>query len=196
MDPIYVAAHIILRLQGIVGREVDPDDFAVVSIGQIHAGNSNNSIPDTATLTLNCRFYNTEVRDSVYAAIERVVKGECMASGCPREPDISYWAHGELTVNDPTVFTHVRETFNAVFGDDSIDAQRWTASEDFSEIPRHFGVPYLFWIAGITPDDQWAQRHDTPVPANHMPTFLPDLSTITSTTKAAAAAPLSFLFKG
>ncbi|MDU6479714.1 MAG: amidohydrolase, partial [Corynebacterium kroppenstedtii] len=84
---------------------------------------------------------------------------------------------------------------DAVFGDSSIDAERWTASEDFSEIPRHFDVPYLFWTAGITPDEQWEKRDETPVPANHMATFLPDLSTISSTTKAAAAAPLSFLFK-
>ena len=195
VDPIYVAAHVILRLQGIVGREVDPGEFAVVSVGQIHAGNTNNSIPDTATLTLNCRFYNTGVRDHVYRAIERVIRAECEASGCPAEPDIEYWAHGELTDNDPAVFSHVRETFDAVFGDSSIDAERWTASEDFSEIPRHFDVPYLFWTAGITPDEQWEKRDETPVPANHMATFLPDLSTISSTTKAAAAAPLSFLFK-
>jgi amidohydrolase len=195
VDPIYVAAHVILRLQGIVGREVDPGEFAVVSVGQIHAGNTNNSIPDTATLTLNCRFYNTDVRDHVYRAIERVIRAECEASGCPAEPDIEYWAHGELTDNDPAVFSHVRETFDAVFGDSSIDAERWTASEDFSEIPRHFDVPYLFWTAGITPDEQWEKRDETPVPANHMATFLPDLSTISSTTKAAAAAPLSFLFK-
>lgn len=194
IDPTYTAAHIVLRLQGIVGREVPPSEFAVVSVGTLRSGNTNNSIPTTAQLILNCRFYNTDIRDKVYAAIERVVRAECQASGCPQEPEFEYWAHGEPTDSDTDVFSIVRPAFDAVFGEDSIDATPWTASEDFSEIPRHFGVPYLFWLSGITPVDQWESRETTPVPVNHMGTFLPDLGTISATTRAAAAAPLAFLF--
>lgn len=195
IDPVYTAAHIVLRLQGIVGREVAPSDFAVVSVGTLKAGNTNNSIPTHAELILNCRFYNTDVRDAVYDAIERVVRAEVLASGVEDEPTFRYWAHGELTDNDDAVFSTVRPVFDSVFGEDSITAERWFASEDFSEVPRYFGVPYLFWTVGITPPQAWENRKSCPVPSNHMGTFLPDLSTIITTTHAAVAGPLAYLVK-
>ena len=97
IDPTYVAAMIVVRLQGIVGREVSPEDFAVISVGTLQSGNSNNTIPHEARLVLNCRFYNDKVKKKVYRAIERVVRGECMASGIEEEPHLEYFAHGELT---------------------------------------------------------------------------------------------------
>lgn len=194
IDPGYLAAMIVVRLQGIVGREVPASEFAVISVGSIIAGHTNNTIPDTAQLILNCRFYDTDVRDQTYAAIERVVQGECQASGCPRPADILYSAHGELTDNDPDVFSRVRPQFNEVFGDLSQDSIRWTASEDFSEIPRHFGVPYLFWTVGLTDPELWEAAQDSSaIPANHQPTFAPAPGTLETCTRAAATAVLSYL---
>ena len=95
----------------------------------------------------------------------------------------------------------MRPTFDAVFGADSVDAQRTSVSEDFAFIPRAFGVPYLFWTVGCTPREQWDaavknNRLDTDVPVNHMSTFLPDYEpTVTATTQAGAAAVLSYLAK-
>lgn len=187
IDPTFIAAMVVVRLQGIVGREVSPEDFAVVTVGTLSSGHTNNTIPDTATLVLNCRFYSDDVKHRVYAAIERVVRAECLASGCEREPEFSYSNHGELTDNSPEVFSTVRPAFDAVFGTDSTDATRWTASEDFSEIPRAFGVPYLYWTVGINTDEADA-------PVNHMGTFLPDYEpSMSATTRAAAAAVLSYL---
>lgn len=188
IDPTFVAAMIVVRLQGIVGREVSPFDFAVVTVGSLISGHTNNTVPDSATLVLNCRFYSDDVKTKVYQAIHRVVTAECMASGCEKEPGFQYSNHGELTDNSPEVFANVRPLFDAVFGTDSIDAQPWTASEDFSEIPRAFGSPYLYWTVGISPRDVDTQ------PVNHMPNFLPDYEpSIQATTRAAAAAILSYL---
>lgn len=199
IDPTYVAAMIVVRLQGIVGREVSPFDFAVVTVGTLSSGNTNNTIPDSAKLVLNCRFYSESVRDKVYAAIERVVRAEAAASGCEKEPTFEWSCHGELTDNSPEAFQQVRPVFDAVFGADSVDATPWTASEDFSNIPRHFGCPYLFWTVGVTPRAQWerAVAEDTvgtTIPGNHRGDFLPDFApTIQATTLAAAAAVLAYL---
>ncbi|MDO4910979.1 MAG: amidohydrolase [Corynebacterium sp.] len=194
IDPTYLAAMIVVRLQGIVGREVDPFNFAVVTVGTLQSGDTNNTVPSTAKLVLNCRFYDDEVKASVYEAIERVVRAECLASNCPKEPEFVYSAHGELTDNDGDVFNTVRPVFDSVFGADSIDASPWTASEDFPTIPNHFGAPYLFWTVGITPRDQWDSGEE--VPGNHMGTFLPDYApTMRACTLAGAAAVLTYLGK-
>ncbi|PRQ12524.1 amidohydrolase [Corynebacterium sp. 13CS0277] len=199
IDPTYLAALIVVRLQGIVAREVSPFDFAVVSVGTLRAGNTNNTIPNEATLVLNCRFYSESVRDKVYAAIERVVRAEAQASGCEKEPTFAWSCHGELTDNTPGAFAQVRPVFDAVFGQESVDATPWTASEDFSNIPRHFGCPYLFWTVGVTPRQLWERavaedRVVELVPGNHTSTFVPDIEpTMAATTQAAAAAALAYL---
>ncbi|HIW95535.1 MAG TPA: amidohydrolase [Candidatus Corynebacterium gallistercoris] len=191
IDPTYLAAMIVVRLQGIVGRETSPEDFAVITVGTLSSGHTNNTIPDTATLVLNCRFYDTDVRDRTYEAIKRVVRGECIASGSPKEPEFGFSAHGELTDNSPAVFEHVRPVFDATFGERSITAERWTASEDFSEIPRHFGVPYLFWTVGATSPALW--NSGDPVPGNHSGDFAPTQEALEAATDAAIAASMSYL---
>ena len=191
LDPTYLAAMIVVRLQGIVGREVAPDDFSVITVGTLSSGHTNNTIPETAKLVLNCRFYDTGVRDRTYKAIERVIHGECMASGCTKEPEIEYSAHGELTDNDEDVFSTVRPVFDEVFGERSIDAEPWTASEDFSEIPRHFGVPYLFWTVGATDPEVWKTGEN--IPGNHSPQFAPAEGVLEASTTAAVAAVLTYM---
>ena len=62
IDPIVIAAHIIVRLQTVVSREVAPDDIAVLTVGSIHAGEKENIIPDQAMLKINIRANLEEVR--------------------------------------------------------------------------------------------------------------------------------------
>ncbi|SQG64940.1 hippurate hydrolase [Corynebacterium renale] len=199
IDPTLVAAMIIIRLQAIVGREVDPNEFAVVTVGSVQAGTTNNIIPDSARLLLNCRFYNDEVKQRVLSAIERVVRAECQASNCPGDPTFEYWSHAELTDNTPAVFDVVRPNFDEVFGKESTTAIRSTVSEDFSHIPRAFGSPYLFWFIGCTPQALWDQAveagtTDTDVPVNHMSTFIPEYEpTVKAATHAGVVAALSYL---
>ena len=124
-----------------------------------------------------------------YATLERMVRAECEASGCPAEPTFEYYAHGEVTDNDPGAHETVRECFDEVFGELSVTAQPATVSEDFCYLPQAWGVPYYFWFVGSTPDELL----DNP-PVNHQSTFLPDYApTMESATRAAAASVLSFL---
>lgn len=189
IDPTLIAAMIVVRLQAIVGREVPPGEFFVISVGELHSGDKNNIIPDSAELVLNTRYYDPELAQRVYEALHRVVEAECMASASPAKPTFEYFAHGEVTDNDPATSIAVRETFDAVFGADSVDALRATASEDFCYLPQAWGVPYYFWLVGSTPEELL----DNP-PVNHQSDFLPDFEpTCAASTKAGAAAVLTFL---
>ncbi|WP_311355591.1 amidohydrolase [Corynebacterium riegelii] len=194
IDPTFTAAMIITRLQAIVGREVNPADFAVITVASMHAGSTNNIIPGSAELVLNCRFYSDEVKARVYAAIERVVRAEVVASGIDAQPTISYFAHGELLTNDATVFSSIRPLLDAHFGPRSVTADPKTVSEDFPAIPAAFDVPYFFWLVGCTPEADFRRGN---IPVNHMPTFLPDYEpTIRSATEAGLVAVLSVLGTG
>ena len=189
IDPTFIAAMIVVRLQAIVGREVPPGEFFVISVGELHSGDKNNIIPESAELVLNTRYYDPALAERVYEALHRVVEAECAASASPAQPTFEYFAHGEVTDNDPATALAVREVFDEVFGDNVVDAQPSTASEDFCYLPQAWGVPYYFWFVGSTPEELL----DNP-PVNHQPSFIPDYEpTVKSSTTAGAAAVLTFL---
>jgi amidohydrolase len=71
VDPIYIAGHVILALNGIVSRRLDPFERGVVSIGSIHSGTATNIIPERLEMTGTIRFTNEEVQKQIHAEIER-----------------------------------------------------------------------------------------------------------------------------
>jgi amidohydrolase len=73
IDPVVMAASIVLRLQTIVSREVAANDAAVLTVGVLQAGSKENVIPDEALIKLNVRTFDAGVRKHVLAAIERIV---------------------------------------------------------------------------------------------------------------------------
>jgi len=74
VDPIYIAAHVILSLHGIVSRRLDPMAPAVVSIGSVHGGQADNVIPDRVELTGTIRYMKPEVQRQIHAEIERALQ--------------------------------------------------------------------------------------------------------------------------
>jgi hippurate hydrolase len=200
VDPVVLASSIVLRLQTVVSRETTPGDFAVVTVGALNAGTTANIIPDRATLLLNIRTYDNQVRATVLAAIERIVRGECVAAGSPQEPEFEYYAQFPLTSNDAAVTEQVTAAFTAHFGAGAVHtAERQTASEDFGGIPDAFGVPYTFWlIGGVEPETYRAAVGNGTVardiPANHSPFFAPVMDpTLEVGVRAHVVAALSWL---
>ncbi|BDO41802.1 amidohydrolase [Cellulomonas sp. NTE-D12] len=201
VDPVVLAASIVLRLQTIVSRETPPGAFAVVTVGALNAGTKSNIIPDRATLLLNLRTYDAALRARVVASIERMVRAECEASGSPREPDIEYYDQFPLTSNDPGTNDQVTRAFVAHFGADRVHHQEpVTASEDFSRIPDAFGIPYAYWTVGGHDAAEYraavaAGRVAQDIPANHSPLFAPvidpTLATMVQTQVVAALAYLA-----
>ncbi len=199
VDPVVLAAMIVVRLQTIVSREVAPNQTVVLTVGSIHAGSKSNVIGDHAVLQLNLRTYDDSVRTAVLAAVKRIVIAECQASGSPREPDFELYDRFPLTVNDDTVTDRVSDAFADHFGDRFTELPPGSASEDFSDIPNALGAPYTYWgIGGIDPDTYRAAvgagRVAQDIPVNHSPTFAPVLQpTLDTGTEALVVAALAWL---
>jgi hippurate hydrolase len=198
VDPVVLAAMIVLRLQTIVAREIAPADPAVLTVGSITSGTKSNVIDDHAVLQLNVRTYSDRTRTAILDAIRRIVTAECQASGSPNDPDFDVFDHFPATDNDRAATARVRAAFDDHFGGDrTFDLPLQTASEDFSDIPTALGAPYTYWgIGGIDPDTyrnaEKAGRVDDDIPVNHSPHFAPviqptlDTGTQTLTTAALA----------
>ena len=199
VDPVVLAAMIVVRLQTIVAREVAPGDSAVLTVGSIAAGSKSNVIPDRAVLQLNVRSYDERTRSTVLEAIERIVRAECQASGSPSEPEFELFDRYPLTDNDEDVTGRVASAFEAYFGEQAGELPQQSASEDFSDLPRALGAPYTYWgIGGIDPETyaaaEKAGRIAQEIPVNHSATFAPVIQpTLDTGTEALVVAALCWL---
>ena len=77
IDPVVLAANVVVRLQGIVAREVDPQEAAVLTVGSLQAGQTENVIADEAVLKIDVRSQHAETRDRVLKAMRRIVEKVC-----------------------------------------------------------------------------------------------------------------------
>ncbi|WP_233888580.1 M20 family metallopeptidase [Paraburkholderia flagellata] len=179
IDPVIMAASTTLRLQTIVSREISPRESAVLTVGSLQAGTKENIIPDDATLKLNMRTFDDDVREYMLGAIRRICCAECTASNAPREPEFTTLSSYPLTVNDDATTARLRKAFEAWFGERAYETQPAAASEDFSVFGREWGVPYAFWFVGGTDPEVYAQakaaKKLNEIPSNHSPKFAPVL---------------------
>jgi amidohydrolase len=198
VDPVVLAAMIVVRLQTVVSREIAPGQTAVLTVGSSQAGTTSNVIPDHAVLQLNTRSYSQQTRERITAAIQRIVRAECQAADSPKEPDFETLDSYPLTDNDADATRRVAAAFSAHFGDRALQWDQQTASEDFSDIPRAAGVPYTYWALGGTDPQTYrtAEKsgHLDDLPANHSVKFLPALQpTLRTGTEALTVAALGWL---
>jgi hippurate hydrolase len=199
VDPVVLAAMIVVRLQTVVSREVAPGETAVLTVGSIQAGTKSNVIPDSAVLQLNVRTYTDATRTTVLDAIQRIVRAECAASDCPEEPEFELFDRFPLTDNDAATTERVAAAFADVFGERFAPAGQQSASEDFSDIPTALGVPYTYWfIGGIDAEvydaAEKAGRTAQDIPVNHSARFAPVLQpTLDTGTQALVVAALAWL---
>ncbi|HEY8230874.1 MAG TPA: M20 family metallopeptidase [Rhodanobacteraceae bacterium] len=178
IDPVVMAAAVVLRLQTIVSREVAAAESAVVTVGALQAGTKENVIPDEAIIKLNVRTFDEGVRKRVLAAIERIVNAEAAASGAPRKPEITPLDRYPLAVNDVAASKRVVEAFRQYFSPERVhETGPASASEDFGSFGSEWGVPSVFWFVGGTDPDIYAKakaaNRINELPTNHNPRFLP-----------------------
>jgi amidohydrolase len=180
VDPVVMVASTVMRLQTIVSREIGATDAAVVTVGALQAGTKENVIPDEATIKLNVRTFDEEVRRKVLDAIERIANAESDASGAPKRPEITPIDRYPLTVNDPDATRRVAEAFSSYFGHDRVEElpAPVPASEDFGSFGTGWHAPSVFWYIGGTDPDTYnkakqAGRVAQDIPTNHSPNFAP-----------------------
>jgi amidohydrolase len=199
VDPVVLAAMIVIRLQTIVSREITPGEFAVLTVGSVQAGTKSNVIADRAVIEMNIRTYSTQTRAAILAAIKRIVTAECQASESPKDPEFALYDQFPITDNDQTCTERVTDAFADFFGDRAITLPRQTASEDFSDIPNDLGVPYTYWgIGGTDPATfraaERAGRIAQDIPVNHSAGFAPVIQpTLDTGTQALVVAALAWL---
>jgi amidohydrolase len=180
IDPVLMAAATVLRLQGIVSREVAPAETAVVTVGAVRAGTKENIIPDSAELLLSVRTFDAAVRELVLAAITRIVRAEAAASGAPAEPSITVFESYPAVVNDPAACARTASGFGGA-GFLVVEPGAVTGSEDVGVLATAAGAPCVYWLLGGADPALFAGAADIPaiaaivreLPANHSPLFAP-----------------------
>jgi amidohydrolase len=178
IDPVVMAAAVVLRLQTIVSREIAPSESAVLTVGSLQAGTKENVIPDEAIIKLNVRTFDEGVRTRVLEAITRIVNAEAAASGAPKPPEITPLDRHSLVTNDAGATAQVVRAFRDYFGAERLrETGAASASEDFGSFGAEWHAPSVFWFVGGTDPDIYAkakaENRLNEIPTNHNPRFLP-----------------------
>jgi hippurate hydrolase len=183
IDPVLMAAQVVVRLQSIVAREVSPSESAVVTVGRLQAGMKANVIPDTAELGVSVRTFDEGTRKTVRGAIERIVRAEAAASNAPREPEVDWTEGTPVLVCDPEATEKTVAAFTERFGAERLlTLGRINASEDVGVFGTAAGVPTVYWFLGCLDFDKHTFDH---LPLNHSADFAPDIEPTLSTGVAA-----------
>jgi amidohydrolase len=176
IDPIVVAARLVVDLQSIVSREIDPLQPAVVTVGSIHGGTKHNVIPDECHLQLTVRSFTPEVRTRLLDGIRRKALAAAAAAGGP-EPEVVYSKETTpAVVNDPAVTERVTAALRRALGNDRVLPDVATmGGEDFALYGRA-GVPSCMFRLGTVAPERLAEfvARGEPPPSLHSPRYAPE----------------------
>ena len=142
-DPLVAASSIVMALQTIVSRNVDPLDTAVVTVGAFHAGQANNVIPALATLELSVRSLNPEVRRLLEQRIKALVAAQAESFGVTA--DINWRPGYCVLVNSKAETDFARQVALDLVGSERVTLQgpALTGSEDFAFMLEKIPGSYL-----------------------------------------------------
>jgi amidohydrolase len=145
IDPVVCAAQIILALQTIVSRNVNPLESAVMSVTMMKGSDADNIIPERAMLGGTFRTFNLEMRDLVESRLRHVTEAVAAAMGCSVEIKVT---HGTIpTINDATVTARIQDLFVPIVGEENLVTEaRTMGSEDMAYFMDD--IPGLFCFVG------------------------------------------------
>lgn len=149
-DPILAACQMIVDMQQIVSRRIDPLETGIVSIGSIHSGGAPNVIPGEAKFGGVARAFSEEVRESIRSQMFAIGRGMESISGC--KVDIYHYQGYPAAYNDADLVDCAREAVRSELGDDAVvELERPMGfSEDFAYYRQMTGTPsaYLLLYGG------------------------------------------------
>jgi len=187
-DPVIMASFAIAEYQAIVSRVIDPREPAVITVGAVEAGTSNNVIPESATLKLNFRFFNEKVHEQLYKGVVAISNGIARTYGLPDDKLPTIVRKGQSVVTENNA--ELTERNNAALKNSGLvndktlisEFRAVTGSEDFPNLFANLkGVKASYKFVGTAPPDVYAKarKEGKEVPfANHQPIFLVDLNAI------------------
>jgi len=176
IDPIVIAAKLVLDLQTIVSREMKPTSPAVVTVGSIHAGTKHNIISDECRLQLTVRSLSPEVRKQLHEAIERKARAAAASAGAP-EPTVEISEGTPALFNDPELTKRLAGVLRKEFGDDKVKVtEPVMGAEDFGRFGQN-GTPICMFRLGAVSQkrlDEFKEKH-MPPNSLHSPLYFPDI---------------------
>jgi hippurate hydrolase len=202
VDPVVLAARIVLALQTVVSRENNPTDPIVVTVGSIHGGTQANVIPDEVRLQLSVRTYTPEVRRKTLAAISRIARGEAISAGAPREPEVITSGEtptGAVVYNDPVLTARLAAALKASLGEATVvEMPPKMTSEDFAQYWVTGKVPSALLHIGAVNAAKFEEIRKTGIsgPAPHSPEWAPDREPTLKGAIRAEVTELLALFQG
>ncbi len=177
IDPVVLAARIVIDLQTIASREHNPTDPVVVTVGSIHGGTKHNIIPSEVRLQLTVRTTNDASRKHTIDAIGRIARAAAMGARAP-EPDVKV-SPDEFTpamVNDAALARKTEAALREVLGTDKVHEMPLTmGSEDFSRYAQA-GVPIFMYSLGTLAPERIADARregGKPLPSLHSDQYYP-----------------------
>jgi amidohydrolase len=172
IDPVLVAAQIVVSLQSLVSRSIDPLEAGVVTVGAIHGGTKHNIIGDRVELQLSVRADNRATRDALLAGIERIAHGVARSFGMPEDrlPEVkpSPTETTPPTLNDTATAARVEAALVQRMGREHVIpyVREGMGAEDFAYYgaPEH-DVKAVFFFVGGTPASELAgaASHHSPL---------------------------------
>jgi len=202
-DPVVIASSIVMRLQTLVSRELNPTESAVVTVGSFQAGSKHNIIPDEARLQITVRSYEDKTRKHLLDGIARIARAEAMAAGLPDDklPKVTVAdPYTPATYNTPEFTETAMAGLKSRFEGRVFETPATMGGEDFSQFyraDRENVESLIFWVGGV-PQAQWerAQKGEIELPSLHSPFWAPDAPVVIATaTEALTAATLKLMAK-
>lgn len=201
IDPVVVAAKLVLDLQTIVGREMNPTDPAVVTVGSIHGGTKANIIPNEVKLQITVRSTKDSTRKQILEGIQRKAKAAAASANAP-EPEVTF-VNDEFTPKLENNRDLTRKTialFEQVLGKDKIHAREpIMGGEDFSRFGLNGEIPiFMYFLGSVSPDRVAASKREggKPLPGAHTDGYYPlPEPTIRTGVKTMSLAVLNLLGK-
>jgi hippurate hydrolase len=146
LDPVVASAHIILALQTVVSRHVDPRDMAVVTVGSIHAGAAANVIPDSVEMQLSVRAFRPQTREFLRSRIVEVIDTQARTLGTRAEIEYQ-WRYPPLS-NDARLTSFAERVARDWLGNEGLieDLEPLPGSEDFAFMLQ--ACPGCYFIVG------------------------------------------------
>jgi amidohydrolase len=183
VDPIPIAARILLAIEAIPARELDVRSPAIVSVGAIHGGVRHNILPDEVELLGTIRTFTPEAQERAHRRVREIAEKTAEAGGASAEVKLA--TGYPVTVNDPAETARVRAVLARVAGEENVvEVLPHTGAEDFSFFARE--APGVFFRLGVR-DPATQPGEAAP---NHSPRFLVDERALVLGVRALAHAAL------
>lgn len=171
VDPIVIAADMVMALQTLVSRSIDPLEPGIVTVGVMHGGTKRNIIPEDVRLELTVRADNRATRDNLIAGIRRIAEGVARTYGAPedRMPVVTMRETTPPNLNNTEAALKLRAALGASYGQERMSRvpRQGMGAEDFAYYgaPEWGGVPTVFFNVGgsITDDLSKAPPHHSPL---------------------------------